>query len=212
MKEYKKQYEDLYSDEYLKRVKRELISNDIGISNLEYVKLFKNTMLDYQKKSFDFLVKYYWLVRKFLYKGKFKNVKKGGGMDANMAFFSFFHRDVGISSRVVSGNYVLVMISSYLDDFFPDFDARDPFKEKMKYPYKHINFGHLFLVHKMEERMDLLKIAEKRKMKYADFLNYISNYICCYNEEHGERFALQNSKHSPLIPIYVTVWNKNKKK
>ena len=38
----------------------------------------------------------------------------------------------------------------------------------------------------MDERMELLKMANNRFMPYSRFADYVINYILCLNDERGE--------------------------
>jgi hypothetical protein len=66
------------------------------------------------------------------------------------------------------------------------FDVDSPFEnpDYYKFPYKNISPDFLILVWRMKERLALLKIADEKKMTYAVFMDYVINYIYCYNEEH----------------------------
>jgi hypothetical protein len=217
-KEYPRKFEDVLGDEYCDKVcKMNEVTTDLGINSLDYAKEIRALMVDYQKIVFNYLIKFYWLIRKFTYFGHIHSKRKGNGMIVEQAYRVFFLKHVGISFRIITGDSVLSKVTSYFDDFFPDFDARNPFEEELKYPYKYVNFDFLILVYRMEERMEFLKIAEERKMTYREFLNYVTNFVGNYNEEHGETYILKDSSRFTKIPLYVGkaedyIFNKKKKK
>lgn len=201
IQEFPKQYEDVFANEnYCKKyLDINLVTTDTELGGLEYAKKLREVLLDYQKNVFDYIVKFAWLKRKFCYRG-INRVKKYNGVQIDRQFSLFFLKYVGLHHRIISANSTYSKIIRYFNDFFPDFDSRDPFKEKLEYPYKNVSFEYLFFVYQMEERMELLKIAEERKMSYTEFLNYVINYICCLNEKE-EKYWIKNST---FVPPYVS--------
>jgi len=189
-KDYPRKYERVFIDKN-KKCKLERVStyNDIPKSNIEYINLFRKTIKDLQDGYFDNLVKYNWLVRRFCYGGiRRKNFSRNGNF-LDGAFGVFMRHFVGFENRFICtygacGGKII----SYFDDFFPNFDEGNPFKEEYKYPYKHITLEYLFVVYQMPERLKILRRAEEQKMLYPKFLDYVLNYILCYNEEHGEKY------------------------
>ena len=41
----------------------------------------------------------------------------------------------------------------------------------------------------MPERLELLRYADSQEMNIAQFLDYVVNYISCYNYDHGETYS-----------------------
>ncbi len=212
IKEYPKEYEDVFAEEKYanKQLDINLLTTDIGLNGLEYAQEIRKLLLDYQKSTFDYIVKFTWLVRKFKYDGHLRNKRWKNGFNLERAYFIFFLKYVGLSNRIFGNSGVNNKIINYIDELFEDFDDRDPFKEKIEYPYKYVFFEYLFLVYQMEERMELLKIAEDRKMSYRDFLNYVTNYISCLNEELDKpKYWIKNSSY---IPPYIHIEKEQKSK
>jgi len=181
-KNYKKNYEDVFSSErFLSGCKPERVSifGDMNID--KYIKLFKEEMGGLEKELFDRLVKICWLFKQFQY-GDYRRKNLGrNNRYIDKAFAIFMRYYVGHESRTV-WPYRKVMY--YMEDFFPNFLLGDPFKQEHKYPYKYMTFADLTLVYQMPERMELLKYGEAKKMQRVDFIDYIINYIMCYGEEH----------------------------
>ncbi|MCH8348368.1 MAG: hypothetical protein IH901_07765 [Proteobacteria bacterium] len=109
---------------------------------------------------------------------------------------------VGYDNKVFSKDVLYNKVATYLEDFFPDFDMSNPFKNKYEYPYKYMNFECLMLVYKMDERLDLLSIGESKEMSLTRFTDYIINYIYSYNDEHGDTYLF---KFTPRILPYVAL-------
>jgi hypothetical protein len=186
MKEYPKKYEDVFSGERaLKKCDINKVMSDDGLGGYEYAKTIRDAILNFQESIFDNLVKVVWLSRKFVYEGKPRLLKHCNGFWIDSAFAIFMRNYVGIDNRLIFRDDMFSKIETYFNDFFEDFEARNPFEEKMKFPYSHITLEYLIVVYQMEERLDLLKIADDRKIPYPKFLDYVVNYISNYNEEHG---------------------------
>jgi len=193
MKIYPKTYEDVFSSERsLKKCKLDKITTDIGMGLDEYTDLFKKSFKSFEVKSFNELVKLAWLMRRFCYYGNNRNRMNSNGVPTDRAFSIFIRNYVGYSHSDIKLFYPII---SYFDDFFPYFDTRNPFKENLKYPFKYIGFGHLSMVHQMDERMELLKMADKKRMTYAKFVDYVINYLYCLNDEMGEEIYRFISQH-----------------
>ena len=211
MKEYPKKYEEVFSGERtLKKCNINNVMSDNGWDGYEYAKIFKKEVLDFQKVIFDKLIKSVWLSRRFVYGGKPRLLKNGNGCWLDGAFAIFMRNHVGVDNRMIFRNDMFSKIRTYIDDFFEDFDARNPFEEKMKFPYEYITLEYLIIVYQMDERLDILNIAEEKKMSYAEFLDYVVNYISSYNEEHNEEYPEYVFGLSQAFMPYVQVI-KNKK-
>lgn len=191
IKEYPKTYEDFFNNSIPNTGCR---YEKITVDGYDSVELYINNLKDETKKaeldSFDWMVKIYWLFRKFRYYNLKKKFFKGSGKLVDIAFSVFMRKYVNSQNDVWMGDNLRSGIYSYFDDFFPGFDGGNPFHAKYEYPYKYMNFSCLLFVTKMDERMELLEIGEKRKMTYNEFVNYVVNYVLCYNDEHGDKYTL----------------------
>jgi len=183
MKEYKKTYENFFQTErYRKRFKLERVSVD-GIDMDRYINLFSSEFKKYQKDVFQHLVKISWLMRKYRYNGR----RRQKTFWDNEMFGHFMRDIVGFDAQVLKKAYPFgSAIISYFDDLFPDFEVNNPFETEYKYPYRYMTLDCLSLVKNLPERLELLEIGEKKRMKYVVFVDYVVNYILSYNEEKGE--------------------------
>jgi hypothetical protein len=188
IKNYPKLYEDfLTSRRVLNRCRLDMVSTENGMNWKEYVRLIAPLMADYQKQSFDRWLKLFWLIKKFCYFGYVHyNIDKPNNTCVDRALSIFFKTYVGWDAKTVTKDPAFRRVSTYFYDFFPDLDALDPFKQKFRYPYKKMNIDCLCLVYLMPERLELLKVGEKKKMDLSKFVDYVINYINCYNEDHGK--------------------------
>lgn len=187
--EFPKEYEDVFTSKHsLKKCNVNMISTDIGMDVNTYIAKMHNTLSDFQTVEFDYLVKIIWLFRRYCYRNRRRKHMGPNGIELDGSFAVFMRRYVGYDARFITKNLVSNKIIGYFDDFFPDFDINNPFEAEYEYPYKHVTFEMLILVHNMQERLDLLRIAEERKMGYTEFFDYVINYINCYNDKHGETY------------------------
>jgi hypothetical protein len=184
MKIYPKTYEDVFSSP-LRKSNMDLVSTDMGIDRDEYTKLLQKQFRRYEATSFNELVKLVWLMRRFCYRGYNRQKKHSNGTAVDRAFCVFMRNRVGYNHSLI-GRGIVGILYDYIEEIFPNLDARDPFKEKMKYPFRYVGFSHLVMVSQFDDRMDFIRMAEKKKMSFAKFADYVINYVYCLNEERGE--------------------------
>ena len=199
-KEYEKKYEDYptieYEDRGKKRIKCELekVSTRIGWDVDQYLKVFKDEMWRIEGETFIRAIRLIWLSDQFGYNKDFRpriNTSRGyPGVYFASALGSFVRYYVGFDNRLFLQSLPFLIIRSYLLDWYPNIREENPFEVEIKYPYDYMNMECAGLVYRMPERMELLKIGEERKMTFPNFLNYVVNYIFCYNEEHGDTYYL----------------------
>ncbi len=206
---YPKEYEDVYKTrDIFKRLKPSLLSNKIGWNNDKYIEIFRQTFREFEVNLFNNLVKIYWLLRNFDYR---KTRKKGRrdtfkylnsywtGNRESIFLMEYLNTDrVSFKGRT---NYKIV---SYFEELFPDFENRNPFKERMEYPFEFITLSYLVLVYQMDERMDLLNYAEDNKIGYSKFFNYVINYIYVANDRAKRKiFSVGFATHGYFPYIIV---------
>lgn len=194
MKHYKREYEYVFSDEKLIKKKCDLSQvstyNSRPASIDEYIAQMQATYRDFDKALFSFIVRSGWLYRRFCYRGCHRSKSRSNGVELDRAFGVFLRRYVGIENRMLNSGKGVKMIAlyTYLDDLFPNFDETDPFQDDISFPFKNLNTACLILVYKMDERMELLRYADDKGMNYTEFMDYILNYINCFNDDpdHNE--------------------------
>lgn len=215
-KDYSKQYEDVFTnDEALKKCDLTLISNDKGMTNMEYINMIGTFLKDTSNILWTLIIQFHWLQRRFFYRGK--QHKKSGlnNFEVDNSFATFTKHYLGINHRIITSAFYYGKVTTYLPELFPAFDDGNPLKdmESYQFPYKNITVDFLTVVYQMPERMQLLEKAEQENMSYAKFLDYVLNYVSCYNEEHPGHFSFI---YVPACPPYVrynlTKRNKNKVK
>jgi hypothetical protein len=206
-KNYTRQYERVFTGRELidKKCKIDDVSIFDNLYNTdEYITKMKDLTRTFDLTIFDTLVKYSWLVSKFTYRGFTKKMFGSSGCTVERSFGVFMRAIVGYDNRMITfTNNWFGKIITYMEDFFPGFKTGNPFEDSYKYPFKYINLGCLFLVSEMEERMDLLKYGEEKKMSYAEFSDYVLNYINCYNEEYKEDYFtfVFSNRVAPYIKV-----------
>lgn len=146
---------------------------------------------------FDTTVKQIWLEQQLNAGGLRRTKRRGNSHYADLSFGKFTKISVGISHRVLTANFCFTPVATYLIDFFPDFLLNDPFKnpEKYQYPYKNVTLDQLVFVYQMDQRLDLLEESERRRMSYAEFINWAINWALCYNDDIGKvQYKLMGGK------------------
>jgi hypothetical protein len=96
-------------------------------------------------------------------------------------------------------------LDDYLSTLFPNFDTENPFEnpDYFKYPFKNISFDFFPLVRQMDERMELLEMADKEDMTYAEFVDYVLNHCFSTNDELGRDKYLFNIGSESRKPMFV---------
>jgi hypothetical protein len=205
-KNYPREYEYVFSDEQKnkKKCSFEKISIYGGGDVALYKKEFNEELLSFYRDIFDHLLKIIWLSRRFCYNGVRREKHWGSGVQLDAAFSVFAREHLNYGSKVLFGlNSQFTKISTYIEDFYPDFNTNNPFESKFEYPFQYMLLPHLLVVYQMPERMDLLKEGEKKKMSLSKFMDYVVNYISCYNAEHGDtyRFVFRATNIPHVAPI-----------
>lgn len=202
MKDYKQRYEGFYtSDRTLNKCKTWKVTADHDVDELTYRKQLRKLFKNYQKQTFDTLVKLTWLTKKFCYNGRLrmKMRRNGTGMDAAYGVYMRCH--VGFDQRMIKNQIVYGRVISYFDDFFPDFNVRNPFEEKFEYPFSYMTFECLNMVYQMPERLDLLERGEQKKMKYREFVDYVINYALSRNDDEADELFEINFQYRTSNPF-----------
>lgn len=201
MKEYPKQYEDVFSAEKMyERLRLSKLSFDKDITIPEYIEKFKKILDDFQLMMFDFLVKFYWLSSRFHFYGHKYERRGGTPYVLRMNFPKFFRKYLNHDHRLINRT-IFGIIINYLEDIFPDFHDKNPFIDPYPYPYKHMSFECLTLIYKIPERMELLAVGEREKMSYIQFIDYCLNYTQCRNEENEDKYHLRLT-HNSMFYFY----------
>lgn len=188
MKFFPKTFENVFSSDAVKdRCKLGDVSTQSGMNNPEYIELFRKTVSDSLLLYFDMAIKTTWLSFQFTYKGYHRSRLFANSLIVDYAFMSFMNNYVGVSNRPITSMPAHSKLMTYVDDLFPEFVEKSPFDnpEYYKFPYEHVTPDFLCVIYQMPERMEILEVAEKSKFTYAEFLDYVINYISSYNEEAG---------------------------
>lgn len=187
MRQYNKTYENLFSSDHLtNKVKLNLKEVSVHGMDLDgYISLFQNFLVGFYLNLFDDCVKLAWLRRQFIYHGRranFPNHYKYAYL--NIGFVKFLRRIIGKDIQIINKGKFFSKLETYFNDFFPDFDDENPFKnpEYYKFPFKNVSIDYLPVVWQLEDRLSLLKLAEEQKMSYAVFVDYVINHVYSEND------------------------------
>lgn len=201
-------YEKVFtSRKYLGRFDISRVNNPDGFKDLNQ---YKETLRDFlwgtSLSVWDMTVQTEWLFSKFKYDGTQRGrAHKTVGVQSRTAFSVFTKEYVGINPAFVSYSFFSKNIKSYFSELFPDFKKDNPFinPEKFKYPFTHVTIDFMLLVYQMPERMELLMCAERSKMNFTTFIDFVINYIGKSNDLEGkDLFQIVKTKR---FPLYVKV-------
>jgi hypothetical protein len=67
-----------------------------------------------------------------------------------------------------------------------------------------MNLECLYLVYQMPEKMELIEHGENSKMSFSIFVDYVINYISCYNEEHSNTYRFR-MMHDRFLGNYISL-------
>lgn len=201
-KPYEREYERVFSDPNLieKRCdisKISVFGDDSG-SLVAYQNMYAEAFKSFEEGFFQALIRIVWLARKFCYNGIKRNPAMPNGVRSDQAFGVFVRTFIGYDNRFLSGAMgSFWKIANYIDDLFPFFDEGDPIKDpdQFAYPFTYMKLECLTTIYQMDERMDILRYCEERKLSYVEFLDFVLNYINCYNDEHGKKYEFILSYH-----------------
>jgi hypothetical protein len=187
---YKKQYEDIYTVDHLKQYKLDLDQiSGVTMAYDEYTDQFKDLLKCFYFDLFNYYVKLSWLRRNFVYKNrKIKYPINHNPQYLNSAFLKYLRRIVGMDIQIITRGINFSAIESYFDELFPGFEEGNPFEnpEYYKFPFKNLSIDFLLAVYHMEERVMLLKEADRVEMTIAQFYDFVVNHVKCLNDELEE--------------------------
>ena len=207
MHHHPKTYEDVFSSEPLSsknRIKLESISIE-NMETDEYMSLFKTFLSEFYSDLFSQCIKLSWLRRKFTYAGKKAKIPMYASSRSFVGKFTkFIRRFLGHDIQIITKGYFFSKLETYyFNTLFPGFEEGNPFTnpEYYKFPYQNISLEYLILVYQLDDRFELLKEADKQKMSYAVFLDYVINHLFTENEILGrDRYTLKQNtpRQSPM--------------
>lgn len=180
-------YEKVFTSEtYLNLFNPLELQTDYHGGPQEYTDKFRSLFRDFDLFFFQLVVQYYWMQRRFIFNNKRKEHDRRSFPRTDAAYSTFIKHHIGSNYQLFTTTFVFSKVLTYLHDFFgKDMDKHNPYEEPefYEFPYKNISIAHLTLVYQMDERLDLLKEAEKGKMSYYEFIDFVINYTYCVNDE-----------------------------
>lgn len=195
MNQHRKTFEDVYSSDKKSsrsRLDFDKISIADGITIDKYAADFKAFLKKAFSSEFDNYVRLSWLRRKFCYNGKKTKMPMNTNSWAlNMAFVKFMRRCIGKDIQIITKGRFFSKIELYFEEFFPGFMDGNPFTnpEYYKFPYENISMEYLTVVYDLNDRIELLNIAEERNMSYCAFMDYVLNHI------HSENLRIKRRRY-----------------
>lgn len=182
------------------------------------MELYTDKMREVGKRINDetwrMMVESLWLSLHFIYRGKRRKSLYANGDWYDKAWGFFMRTIVGYPNQSFMRSGWFYRVASYLNELYPDFLSRDPLADPghFRFPYDTVTIDHMHLVYQMPDRMDLLRIAEERGMKFDEFFDYVINHMMCLNEQYkkdGQLYRLpQFGQSSNALYVRYLKFNK----
>jgi len=214
---YPKKFEDVFSVDYEgNSAKLDLDCVTIeGMALDEYIKVFGHFLRLFYNDLFNGCVRLSWLRRKFGYDGRpTKLPMNTNSRRLNGAFVKLLRRNIGHDIQIMTRGKFFSKLELYFDELFPGFMDGNPFEDPRSYafPFKFITLEYLIVVHDMDERMDLLREADKREMKFSKFQDYVINHSYSVNAALGRTKYIVKQNIDRNFPFSVRNADKLKSK
>lgn len=160
---------------------------------------FVSAVLDIDRSFFKTAITYLWFRLRFGYMAR-SYFRNDWDRNTNFAYGIFLRHFIGTEKNLYFGtNSGLSVVRSYYNDFVDD--AFDPRVEEIPYPFENLSLAHLAVVAEMDERLDLLDFADRKKMAYNDFCDFVSNWASCFNEKYGQKYQMQLNKKGRMVEV-----------
>ena len=187
----------------------------VGFDFIEYQKIFKRTLKTYSDVFWKFCLDYNWLMTRFKYQGHRMTKRSQTPGLLNLASAILMRNMIGIYPKFFLGfNRPMVRsVATYIDEFFPEFDEFSPLDYPEKYPFPYANLTCDFLVAawEIDERIPLLEKANREKMTFAVFFDFLLNHCFSVNEEKGFQYYKFNLEAHEFLGIFKAKIKKRKK-
>jgi hypothetical protein len=164
-----------------------------------YKEDFVKAMFEIDRAFFKSAITYLWYRRRFGYMAR-SYFRNDWDRNTNFAYGIFLRHLIGMEKNLYFSTHSgMQIIKSYYDDFVDD--VFDPRTESIPYPFENLTLAHMTVVVDMDERLDLLDFADREKMLYNDFCDFISNWVGCFNEKYGEKYQMQINKRGRMVQV-----------
>jgi hypothetical protein len=186
MKIYPKRYENVFKEKIPKEVEDKISAVDSTLDEL--IKKYREFYAWSDRAVFEIMIKQTWLEMQLVFDGKRRLKKRRNGIRFDWIYGFFAKTMVGVAPKQITQTSVYTALSTYIKDFYPEFLEHNPFEnpEYYKFPYENIGISHLTYVHMVHNRLELLEYAEEKSLGYAQFVNWVTNQVFCYNDEVGK--------------------------
>ena len=186
MKIYPKRYENVFKVKIPPEVEGKFSSVEGSLDDL--IVKYRDFYRWSDHAVFEIMVKQVWLEMQFVFDGKRRLKKRQNGIRFDWVYGFFAKSMVGVSPKQITQSSVFTALSTYIKEFYPEFLEHNPFEDPgyYKFPYKNIGISHLTYVHMVHNRLELLAFAEEMSLGYAEFVNWATNQVFCYNDEVGK--------------------------
>lgn len=189
LKLYPRVFEKIYtkslSDPRWIKEREGLKFKDIGKSLLDY--RFKKLASEEAESIWKNVIRYFWLSSKI---SKRQLIGKNVPRITTVNHLIENSSPISLRRTILFPDLLRKAVEKKAPEMIFDFLEHDPWEEEeyFKFPYEHI--GPLFLipVYELDIRVSkfLLDRAEKNKMYFAEYLDFVANFAFCYNQEEDK--------------------------
>lgn len=185
MKMYQKVYEDLMRDS--KFWQNSSVDSAHGTLE-ELTTQFQDFLNKTYRDLHHIALCYLWLEKQLLFNGERRIRRFRSAKSFDVLFARYMNEMVGRDQATLTRSRWFQLTAAIAWEFYPDFFKHNPFEnpEYYQWPYEYVGLDFLQMVYQMDEKKELLDYAEKKRMKFRDFKNWVTNYALCYNDEQGE--------------------------
>lgn len=170
-----------------------------------YIGDVKKVYADLDRHLYDAALKIVWLEHRFGVGPRSTKLTPTSGklrteLNAFMTKVCMVHRGMAFAPKVG----ILHVIKEYAERFHPGFYAvLDPFKSELAWPYHTVSLSYLLTVADMDEALGLLKEADDKHMTYNEFMDFVTNWVACFNEKYGEKYQMTAASGNSGVPAHV---------
>lgn len=181
---YQRLYEDLFRDKpVMKTAKFESAAGKIE----DLIDLYQKSFDSGYRDVFFISMRFLWMEKQLIINGYRRERRFQAGHSNDYLYGRFISSVVGRDQSTLTRSRWFQISAACAGELFPAFFLHNPFTEPEYYqwPYEHVGLDYLTYIYQVDNRLELLEYADKQKMTFHDFRNWINNYVLCYNDEQG---------------------------
>lgn len=178
----------------------------LGDNFYRYVEDMRKVYADLEEAGYDAALKAVWLEYRFgMQFTKMSTAPTSNRLNVDLK--EFLNRICMVQRSMFFPPKVNLMkvIRWYAEDLYPGFyEILNPITSKLVWPFKTARLCYLLTVADMDEALGLLQVADEKKMTYNEFLDFVANWVACYNEKYGEKYQFITTEYASGVPATVS--------